>query len=426
MADFLDGFVTGLKSSKTGGIITTVQELKENQFGIPLKHYAQQYLFGATGLRIQVFNSIQGEKEVGKSTCMFDLMGDVCASEEDGGQGGLAVLYELEGKISPSILYSILINHGERAVKACLPRLGMTLEEAMADLNKTIIPLYLKTCPKLDKPLFIGFDSIGGSASNDTIEKLAKEGTAGKGYYNKQHFMKYFCENQGAIFSRNQIPVVVMCINQEREQAAANAFSAPKKTITGGKAQLFKDGHMISARKEKLSSGDGNIIHLSTTKTSYCDARKIDVQFRWNKFGKKQDDAYEAHFLWALASAQCIADPERGVGVNEGMSIRDICSVKVSDKNLVTCPQLGLTSVQPEEFEAALFANKEVLDALYTYQKIERLRDLGEYAEYIKKQKQDGKEEPETKPAKKPTPKAKKAAPAATPLDEIPTEESNG
>lgn len=408
--DILAAFVSGLKNPKTGTPVTTVEELKRNQFGIPLKHYAQQYLFGATALRLQVFNSIQGEKEVGKSTMMFDLMGDTCAAVDDGGLGGLAVIYELEGKISPTILYSILANHGERATKACLLKLGMTLDQAMDDLNKDIIPRYMAACPRMDKPLIIGFDSIGGSAVEDTIKKLSEEGAVGKGYYDKQHFMKYFCENQGMIFSRNKIPVVIICINQEREQASTTpGRSIPVKTITGGKAQLFKDGHMISARKKALASGDGNVITLTTTKTSFCDPRKIEVEFRWNKFGKKQDDAYEAHFLWPLASARCIADPEKGVD-----TIRDICDVKVSEQRLVTCPQLGLKSVQPEEFEEALMSNDDILQQLYVHQKIEQLRDLSEYADYVAEQKAQAKQKPveETpvdKPAKKTPAKKPKA-----------------
>ena len=412
MASPLDMFVAGLTDKKTGAVATTVAALKENQFGIPLKHFAQQYLFGATGLRIQVFNSIQGEKEVGKSTLMFDIMGDICGAEEDGGLGGIAVLYELEGKISPTILASILRGHGERALQACIPRLGMTLEEALDDFNTKVLPMYLKAFPKLDRPLIIGLDSIGGSASEDTIGKLEKEGVAGKGYYNKQHFMKYFCENEGPILARSGVPVVIMCINQEREGTAAPGFAGPPpKVITGGRAQLFKDGHMISAKKKALGSGDGNIITLKTTKTSFCDAREIKVEFRWNKYGVKEDDAYEARFLWGLASAQCLAEPTKGVG-----EIRDICDVKVSDQQLVTCPQLGLKSVQPDEFEAALMADAKLLGQLYTYMKIDRLKDLTQYADWWASKGKPKKEEPEEKPKAKSKAKAK---PAPTSLDEL-------
>ena len=76
-----------------GGIVTTVKELKENQYGFPLAHYAQQYLFGATGLRIKVFNSISGMPQACKSPLLFDLMGHVCAAPENGGLGGLGFLY---------------------------------------------------------------------------------------------------------------------------------------------------------------------------------------------------------------------------------------------------------------------------------------------------------------------------------------------
>lgn len=417
MASKIAAFLAQLKATKTGKAATTVKELKENQFGFPLKHYAQQYLFGATGLRIHVFNSIQGPKEAGKSTLLFDIMGDMCASKEDGGLDGLAYLYELEGKISPSILYSILRSHGESAVESCIPVQGMTLEEAMADLNTSVIKAYEKTFPRHDAPLIIGFDSIGGSSSEDTIGKLEKDGYAGKGFHEKQHIMKYFCENQGTIFARHNIPIVIICINQERDVLSGMPSMVPQKTITGGKAQLFKDGHMISASKKSLASGDGNVVYLKTTKTSFCDPRKIEVEFRWNKYGKKQDDAYEARFLWGLASARCLAEPEKGVG-----EIRDICDVKVSDKNLVTCPQLGLKSVEPDVFEAALMADTKMLDQLYTYQKIEKLRSLAEYAAYINH------DEPEPeKPAQKPKPDKKKAGkqPAEDVLA-VASEESDG
>ena len=414
--DILESFVKKLKDKKDGKVVTTAKELRENQFGVPLRHYAQQYLFGATGLRLQVFNSIQGQKEAGKSTLLFDLLGEICADEEHHGQRGIGVLYELEGKISPSVLWSILNRHGERAMNGVLIQHGMSLEEAMNDMNTNIIPMYTAACKDFSQPLIIGMDSIGGSSAEDTIEKLQKTGVAGKGYWEKQHIMKYFCENQGTIFARLGIPVVVICINQEREAAAAQPFMPPKKTITGGKAQLFKDGHMISASKKALASGDGNIVYLKTTKTSFCDPRSIEVQFRWNRFGKKKDDAYEAKFLWGLASAMCLYKPDKGVD-----EIRDICNVKVSDKELVTCPQLGLTSVTPDEFEDALMADTKLLDQLYTYQKIERLRDMKDYSEYMTKQGGKSEEKPEekVKPKAKAKPKAEKPQ-AVNLMDEVP------
>ena len=410
MASLIDGFLEGLENPKTGGLVMTVQELVDNQYGIPLRHYAQQNLFGATGLRMQVFYSIQGPKEAGKSTVLYDLMGDICGAEELGGLGGLAVLYELECKISPSILKSILMRHGEEAVRSFIIRKGMTIEQALSDINKTIIPLYVKLCPKRDKPIIVGLDSIGGSASEDTITKLKTSDTPGKGYYDKQHYLKYWCENQGVIFEREGIPIVIVCINQEREQASATPFGPPQKTITGGKAQLFKDGLMLSASKKALASGDGNLVYLRTTKTSFCDSRKIEVEFRWNKYGQKVDDAYEARFLWGLAAARCLENPDKGVG-----DIRSICDVKVSDQGLVTCPQLDLRSVDPDEFEAALMANKELLDKLYIYQKIEKLKGLEEFAEYSAavrarmagKAPKEKPEEPKQKPAAKAKPKAK-------------------
>lgn len=382
-ASAIHSMIEGLRKADGAGIMTTVKELKENQYGLPLQHYAQQYLFGSTGLRIKVFNSISGAPQSCKSPLLFDLMGHVCASEENGGLGGLGFLYELEDKISPTLLAGVMANFGEDVYDRFQVVRDLTIDDAFKHICKQIIPAYRKNLSSCECPIILGLDSIGGAAAGDTLEKLEKEGVVGKGFHEKAHYMKYFCENAGALIG--DIPMVIVCINQEKEAAAA-AYGPPQKTITGGKSQVFKDGHMISASYKTLAAGDGKLLTLRTTKTSFCDARKIEVAFKWNKYGATDpdSDAYGHHFEWALATAKCIADPDKGVG-----DIRDICNVKVAESGLVTCETFGLRSVPAEEFEAALFdsANSKVLNALYQYQKIERIKDLAAYREYVKSRK---------------------------------------
>lgn len=366
-----------------GGIVATVKELKENQYGFPLAHYAQQYLFGATGLRLRVFNSISGMPQACKSPLLFDLMGHVCASTENGGLGGVGFLYELEDKISPTLLEGIMANYGGEEIYNRFAVISPgTLDNAFKHICKKILPTCRKNMTDRQTPIIIGLDSIGGAASSDVTNKLETEGVAGKGFWEKAFWMKTFCENAVTIIG--DLPIVFVCINQEKEAAAA-AYGPPQKTITGGKSQVFKDGAMISSSYKSLASGDGKILTLRTTKLSFADARKIEVAFRWNKYGTEKE-GYGHHFDWALATAKCLADPEKGVG-----EIRDICDVKVADSGLVTCPTFNLKSVPAEEFEKALFdpANSKTLDALYVYQKIDKIKDLSTYKAYLKS-KADG------------------------------------
>lgn len=283
-----------------------------------------------------------------------------------------------------------MANYGEDVYERFSVIKDLTLDGAFKHICKKIIPMYRKHMGSCETPIILGLDSIGGAAASDTLSKLESDGVAGKGFYEKAHFMKYFCENAGALIG--DIPMVVVCINQEKEAAAA-AYGPPQKTVTGGKSQVFKDGCMISSSYKALASGDGKILTLRTTKLSFADARKIEVAFRWNKYGTEKE-GYGHHFDWALATAKCLADPEKGVG-----EIRDICDVKVADSGLVTCPTFNLKSVPAEEFEAALFdpANSKTLDALYVYQKIDKIKDLSSYKAYLKSKK-DGTfhAEPET------------------------------
>jgi hypothetical protein len=390
MADtgsMIDDFMSDIKKKDKDGIVTTVKEMKENQFGLPLEHYAQEYLFGATGLRLKVFHSIAGLPASCKSPLLFDLMGHICAPVENNGLGGIGFLYELEDKISPTLLEGVLSRFGDIKDKSLRIVRGCTIEEAMKHLTTKLLPSYKAHFTKYNIPLVVGMDSIGGAASKDTVNKIVSDGVAGKGFYDKAHYLKYFCENAGVIMG--DIPMIVICINQEKEAAAATAYGPPVKKITGGASQLFKDGHMISAGYKTLASGDGKVITLRTTKTSFCDARKIEVTFRWNKFGSSEKDAYGHRFEWAMASAKVLADPEKGVG-----DLRDIADVKVSDGGLVTCPQLDCKSVPPEVFEAALYAPEysHVLSALRVYQKIECIKSVADYEEYLKNSKKEAKD----------------------------------
>lgn len=421
----IHNMIEGLRKADSSGIMVTVKELKENQFGFPLQHYAQQYLFGSTGLRIKVFNSISGMPQACKSPLLFDLMGHVCASPEHGGLGGLGFLYELEDKISPTLLQGVMANYGEDVYERFNVVKDRTLDQAFEHLCKQIIPAYRKNLGACECPIIIGFDSIGGAASSDLVEKFEKEGVVGKGFHEKSHWMKHFCENAAAIIGN--IPMVIVCINQEKEAAAA-AYGPPQKTITGGKSQVFKDGHMISSSYKTLASGDGKLLTLKTTKTSFSDARKIEVAFRWNKYGPTDPDtdAYGHHFEWALASAKCLADPEKGVG-----EIRDICDVKVADSGLVTCPTFGLRSVPATEFEAALFdsSNAKTLNALYQYQKIERIKNMDDYKAYVKSRKDGTFHEPAppaeaTVTTRKRTKKLTPVLPPDEPSDESPEQEN--
>ena len=53
---------------------------------------------------------------------------------------------------------------------------------------------------------------------------------------------------------------------------------------------------MISSSFYTHASGVAKLLKLRTTKTSFCDARMIELTFSWNKFGASEEDAYGHKF----------------------------------------------------------------------------------------------------------------------------------
>lgn len=371
----------------SGGACVSIAEYKDSQFGMPLRHYAQQYLYGATGLRFNMLHSISGPPQSCKSPFVFDLMFDICANKASGGAEGIAFLYEMEGKLSPTLLASMAEHHGQAYGTGTPFQIisNVTIESASKHLSQVVIKNLRDSDLTKLPPIFIDWDSVGGAASDSLVDKFESEGVVGKGFHDKAHIMKHFCEQWGAL--SKFLPIVFMVVNQEKKDVESMpGYSGPaKKHITGGESQVFKAGHMVSASYKSMSDGSGKIVTLKTTKTSFCDPRKIEVNFVWNRAGQSDTNAQGHHWQWALAGAQLLANPAY-VG-----ELRSIIDVKVSKDNLVTCPQLECRSVAPETFEEALFApeNADLLRRLYAFQKIEVIKGIDDYREYLKSKKQE-------------------------------------
>lgn len=399
----------------SGGACVSIAEYKDSQFGMPLRHYAQQYLYGSTGLRFNMLHSISGPPQSCKSPFVFDLMFDMCRDAESGGPEGLSFLYEMEGKLSPTLLASMAEYHGQSYGNGTPFQIlgNVTIEDASKHLSRVIIKNLRNADLTKIPPIFIDWDSVGGAASESLVDKFESEGVVGKGFHDKAHIMKHFCEQWGAL--SKFLPIVFMVVNQEKKDVESTpGYTGPaKKHITGGESQVFKAGHIVSASYRAMSDGSGKIVTLRTTKTSFCDPRKVEVNFVWDRAGQSDSNAQGHHWEWALAGAQLLANPAY-VG-----DLRSIIDVKVSKDNLVTCPQLDCRSVHPDQFEAALFdpANADLLKRLYAYQKIEVIKGIDEYRDYLRSKKDDAKalaeQQKEQRKAAKEAEKAAKEAEAA-------------
>lgn len=354
----------------------SINEFKEAQYGLPLKHYCLQYLFGSTGLRYGGFYMAAGKPKSCKSPFAFFLSHLCCE------YGGVSYLYELEGKASPTLISSLFADHPEWCEDSGTFRImrGLTLDGAEKHLVKQVLKIF-KQLKVYDTPLLIDWDSISGAAMSDVVGKIENEGTAGKGYYDKAHIMKHFSENWSVV--AKDLPVVFIGVLQEKEKAAegwAPPGAGAQKSYGGGDSQLFKAGTLLSFSFGTLPNG--KMVRIKTALNGFADNRAIEAKFTWDQFGSLETESQGHKWCWAEATAKCLAAPKI-VG-----ELRDIIDVKMSDSgDQVTCKQFGLDKVTPEEFEAALFApeNSKTLNELYLYHKIEKIKPPYEYADYINK-----------------------------------------
>lgn len=359
-----------------GGIAMSINEFKEAQFGIPLKHYCLQYLFGSTGMRYGGFYMMAGKPKSCKSPFAFFLAHLCCEND------GISYLYELEGKASPTLIYSMFSDHEDWLDPTGPFQIltGLTLDEAEKHLSKSVIHNF-KKAEAYDTPLLIDWDSISGAATEDVTGKLEGGEVVSKGFFSKAHIMKHLSENWVGL--RGLLPVVFVGVLQEKEKVSDGArspFAAAQKSYGGGDSQLFKAGTLLSfSLMGQLPNGNGKIVRIKTALNGFADARQIEVKFTWDQFGDLEEESQGHKWQFAEATARCLAAPKI-VG-----NLRDIIDVKMNDQGLVTCKQFGLDKVTPEEFETALFApeNDATLEDLYKYHKIEKIKLPSEYPDFV-------------------------------------------
>lgn len=360
-----------------GGIAMSINEFKEAQYGIPLKHYCLQYLFGSTGLRYGGFYLLAGKPKSCKSPFAFFLSHMCCEND------GISFLYELEGKASPTLIYSMFSDHEDWLDNQGPFQIlsGMSLDAAEKHLTKGVLKNF-KKAEAYGTPVLIDWDSISGAATEDVTEKLESGEVVSKGFHSKPHIMKHLTENWVGV--RGLLPVVFVGVLQEKEKVAeaGRAFAAPQKSYGGGDSQLFKAGTLLSfSLMGQLPNGNGKIVRIKTALNGFADARQIETKFVWDQFGSLEEESQGHKWLFAEATARLLATPKI-VG-----NLRDIIDVKMNDQGLVTCKQFGLDKVTPDEFEAALFApeNDGTLDDLYKYYKIEKIHTPEGYADFVAK-----------------------------------------
>ena len=256
----------------------TGSESEQLIVGLPLPSLSLRYLFQSTVFPLSRMTMVTGQQGSCKSAFLYEIF------RWHRMFGGRNVLLECETKDSPELRASIL-EYDPKAVgvKPC-----NSLEEWQAALTKFItlnqdMMTGTKTNPGPGRiiPFCIGIDSLMAKASEENIEKVMKEGFAGRGHpveaLKISQFMKVWPQKLfGWPFS---------VVGTNHLKPSTDHMGRPTRNIPGGMSLKFQETYEIEmAFLEDIKRADheGVVVQMLARKNSLGPSRKkIKASLVW-------------------------------------------------------------------------------------------------------------------------------------------------
>lgn len=344
--------------------------------GIPLPALSLMYLFDSTVFPLGKLVSIAGFYQSSKSGLGFEI------ARWFAKYGGYTQVVECENKISIDLVRSIMGDYYPAHLRVARAE---ALEEAQAQLKFSV--QYVKEHTDKDKMILLDLDSVSGADTEESLEKIEKEGSAGRSH--PDHALSWSRWLKG--FTSKDLsgwPISMIAVNHLKEKGNPMPGLPPQKTAPGGAAWFlhsawyfwvsrigkeqrmtrYVDGEFITCPQETRR------ISIECHKTSFgTDARSIAVDFVWYWEGDKQ----VSYFDWNASTAQLLSalqmaeskEIKQIKGLKKGFekgALQEIVDVKVSD-NLYTSKRLDVERVPPSEFGRLVNADQKLMDELLSF-----------------------------------------------------------
>jgi len=352
----------------------------QTHYGIPLGNMALEYLLCSTILPMERIIELSGPFGSGKSSLGYDFLRLIAEN------GGLGSVVETENKSAAALMGSIL---GERNAECVRLHRAKSMDDGQARITHELLT-YQQAVPDKDIPMGVLLDSLVGNKTEETQNKINKEGFADRTFSKESLVISsYF----GALSDKLiGYPIVFMFTNHEKEKISDGPIYGSKIRNPGGSAPDFHNTYHIRCTKIgtfKSKIDNGFTMKLNTKKNSMgSDKRSIEVDMRW-KYVEKDDESMhqETWFDWDKATAELLAGDEVPRSV-----IKEIVQVTKVTNAKFNCPTLKLSGVTPQVVGAAINADLDICKKLRTALGIFTWRSIGVCEDLTAKlEKADGK-----------------------------------
>lgn len=374
---------TSAKSHKAR--VSTLREYSGFIIGIPCPSFAVEYLIGNTAIPLEKAIQLYGPRGIGKSGLAFEFM-RIWRKHH-----GLGHLFEHESKFNPIWARSIIgwWDEGMGVIPCSSINDWQTeLQWAVRQIKKIMLgDSKTKGSGRIFPWLGI-VDSIVGKPFQETIDKIKKEGYAGRGHPVEAMSVGKFITAFSS--QMDEWPFALICINHLKVHKGEGG--PPTKNRSGGQTIDFQGSFELEVtRKSRIRTAavDGNALVIKCEKNSYgVDKRSINVNCIWCDDEYTHPETGEVEigqrtiWDWHASTAKLLTDGKGQLFTDA----RKLCGglVRVNEGSYYA-PGLGVRKnkpVPPTEIGLKIKENDEIMEGLRDLFSIRRIREFRNDIDY--------------------------------------------
>lgn len=376
----LDPFMASLlktASDKNGSGAIVVSDWARNQYGVGLPHLMLEYAFGLNVIPYPAIIELAGPPGSCKSAFLQYLMRVYLE------QTFSAIMLETEGKMSGTLLNSIL----EEYAKAAVIYPGLSTQElwqrTMTSILKAFRKYYADTLKAynkgkgaLAKPLLLGLDSLGAAPSEDSVDAISKTGAAERTFpVEALKNSRYFAQLPSRL---RDLPVTIMYTNHEMKKISEGpqfGFGGPvERSTKGGATPDFFCGIRLffeqASKPVEVKKGvfQQNLA-IEVYKNSFNQkGNRLALTMEWTKGVDPETNTEVQHtkFLWGKALVNYLAPNAPGFKYDRE-AVKKFLTVTRQSDTKYSCKELDVSEENPEVLGNLIESQPELVDQLRPY-----------------------------------------------------------